>query len=147
MERQVSEDEICSTAIFCGVGESFRRVMVPRTPSLCCSGSTRTFKSYFVNVNASRSSEKAFTTEAQRAQRKQKLRPHNFISHSRTLLCFARGFARVSAAQFHTSRPLPRPTRSTKELCPASESKPESRTSRSEERRVGKEGRARRSPE
>src|SRR6202046_2858607 len=127
MERQPSEDEICSTAIFCGVGESFLRVIVPRTPSRCCSGSTRIFKSYFEKVRASRSRENEFAAAAKNKQRKHSRALRNFISHPRRPFFFYP--LPASAAQFHTSPPLPRPTHSAKALSPALESKPENRIS------------------
>src|SRR5258708_15115833 len=86
MERQSSEEEICRTAIFCGVGESFRRVIFPRTASRCCSGSTRTFRSYFAKVKASRSREKAFAPEAQRKHRMHSRR--NFMFYPTMPLSF-----------------------------------------------------------
>src|SRR5580693_8422672 len=104
MERQSSEEEICSTAIFCGACESFLNVIVPRTPSRCRSGSTRASKSYLVKVNASRSRENAVTAAVQKIQRRQTRRLRNFISHPAMLLSRAPGLARVSAGRFHTSR-------------------------------------------
>src|SRR5271170_2125194 len=129
MERQSSEEEICSTAIFCGACESFLRVIVPRTPSRCRLGSTRASRSYFVKVNASRSRENAVTAALQKIQRRQQRSLCNFISLPATLLSRVPYLARASAGRFHTSQQPLRPTRSAKELCPASESTPENRTS------------------
>src|SRR3954466_3835564 len=55
MDLQLSVEEICNERLLWGDPESLRKLILPRTPSRCCSGSTRTFKSYLVKVNASRS--------------------------------------------------------------------------------------------
>src|SRR5579859_6920681 len=55
MELQLRVEEICSEGLLCAIAESLRRVIFPRTPIRCCSGSKRTLKSYLVKVNASRS--------------------------------------------------------------------------------------------
>src|ERR1700727_12679 len=84
IDFQSSDDEICSTAIFCGVAESLRSVIWPRTPNRCWSGSTWMLRSKLLNVNASRSSAKAFAAKTHNTQSKPALAqriliPQNFI--------------------------------------------------------------------
>src|SRR3954471_5506209 len=55
MDLQLSVEEICNERLLWGDPESLRKLILPRTPSRFCSGSARTFKSYLVKVNASRS--------------------------------------------------------------------------------------------
>src|SRR6266436_7881666 len=117
MESQCSVEETCSDRFFCGESESFLRVIFPRTPSRCCSGSTLAPSSYLVNVNASRSSARQLTTEAQKTQRTQK----NFTPVSPLFyVAFALPLQRAQ-------HPLP-PRRSTTELFLASESRPGNHT-------------------
>src|SRR5260370_27079802 len=77
MELQFSVEEICNAAFFWGESESFLSVTLPRTPNRCCSGSTRTSRSYFVNVKDSRSRADTYS-EVQTRKRIAK----NFISGS-----------------------------------------------------------------
>src|SRR6266446_5782535 len=117
MESQCSVEETCSDRFFCGESESFLRVIFPRTPSRCYSGSTLAPSSYLVNVNASRSSARQLTTEAQKTQRTQK----NFTPVSPLFyVAFALPLQRAQ-------HPLP-PRRSTTELFLASESRPGNHT-------------------
>src|SRR5882762_119634 len=76
-------------------------------------------------AKASRSREKAFTTETQRTPRKQTCTTRKFISHPRNF----RG--RAFASRFHTALLLRLQRHSETILCPAWESKPGNRTSSS----------------
>src|SRR6185437_1218109 len=114
MDLQLSEDEICSDKLFCAIAESLRKLILPRTPSRCCSGSTRTFKSYLVKVKASRSRALAHKqptiTNAKQA---------NFIIPTSS----------AAASRFQKAPPRPQRIHSATAPAPASESKPGNRIS------------------
>src|SRR5690242_3925207 len=96
MERQVRVEEISRTTFFCGLDESLRRVIVPRAPSRCCSGSSRTSRAYLVKLKASRSRAEAFASEPSKTQSTHR----NFIPDPAP-------FSFVAAARFHREQPRP----------------------------------------
>src|SRR5579872_1794109 len=113
MELQLRVEEICNEKLRCGAAESLRRLISPRAPSRCCSGSMRTFKSYLVKVNASRSSATAHN-ELQTTHRTHR----SFIPTSS-----------AAASQFRIAPRLPQPKHLMTAPALASESKPGNRTS------------------
>src|SRR5215471_18631970 len=123
IDRQSSDDDTCSTAIFWGAFVSLRSVIFPRAPSRCCSGSICRLRSYFVIENASRSREKQELApqRTQRAQSKQKkIVRGNFI-------LFPMGPAsRGVVSPSHTTPPRPQPTHLATAPSLASGSTPES---------------------
>src|SRR5438067_13284481 len=115
MDLQLSVEEICNERLLWGDPESLRKLILPRTPSRCCSGSTRTLRSYLAKVNASRSRARAHrethTTRATHA---------NFI-----FIPTSSG----AASQFQIAPRPPPPKHSAMALAPASEWKPGNRIS------------------
>jgi len=81
IELQFREDEICSTAIFCGVGESFLRVMVPRPPKPLLFGFNADIQVVLGKTKSFAVESKGVHHKAQRTQRKQRTRLRNFIEH------------------------------------------------------------------
>src|ERR1700694_5763089 len=120
MDRQLSDEEICSERLLCGASESFLKAIFPRTPSRYCSGSTRRFKSYLVKVNAVRS--RAWT----------QIEHHTTQTTQRNLITASS----AAASQFQKARLRPQLKHSVTALVPALESKPENRISCSPGREV-----------
>src|SRR4051812_38155416 len=113
IDLQLSAEEICNDRLPCGDPESLRKLILPRTPSRCWSGSTRTFKSYLVKVNASRSRACA----------------HSALQTTQTIHLNFIPTSSAAASQFQTAPPPRRPKHSATAPARASESKPENRTS------------------
>src|SRR3954464_8653608 len=113
MDLQLSAEEICNDRLLCGDPESLRKLILPRTPSRCWSGSTRTFKSYLVKVNASRSRACA----------------HSALQTTQTIHLNFIPTSSGAASQFQTAPRPPSLKHSVTALAPASESKPGNRIS------------------
>src|SRR5438132_2963975 len=113
MDLQLSVEETCNERLLWGDPESLRKLTFPRTPSRCCSGSTRTFKSYLVKVNASRSRACA----------------HSALQTTQTIHLNFIPTSSAAASRFQTAPRRPQPKHLMKAPAPASELKPGNRIS------------------